>query len=83
MGATASLPELHFPRRSDASRLPRIVRDLLSLHLPYLEIKLTFECTAQFYGLAPPLQNTSVNCECTTDQQLANSDSGSAIRRPQ
>jgi len=23
--------------------------------LPYLEIKLTFECTAWFYGLAPPL----------------------------
>jgi len=23
--------------------------------LPYLGIKLTFECTARFYGLAPPL----------------------------
>jgi len=23
--------------------------------LPYLEIKLTFECTASLYGLAPPL----------------------------
>jgi len=26
-----------------------------SFHLPYLEIKLTFECTALFYGLTPPL----------------------------
>jgi len=26
-----------------------------SIDLPYLEIKLTFECTAWFYGLAPPL----------------------------
>ena len=28
--------------------------------LPYLEIKLTFECTAWFYGLAPPLLNKSI-----------------------
>jgi len=26
-----------------------------SVDLPYLEIKLTFECTAWFYGLTPPL----------------------------
>jgi len=38
-----------------ASRLPRLARDLRTTHLPYLEIKLTFECTAWFYGLAPPL----------------------------
>ena len=36
-------------------RLPRIARNRGSHHLPYLEIKLTFECTARFYGLAPPL----------------------------
>ena len=40
-----------------ASRLPRLARDLWSFdHLPYLEIKLTFECTARFYGLALPLR---------------------------
>jgi len=39
-----------------ALRLPRIARNRGSLHLPYLEIKLTFECTARFYGLAPPLK---------------------------
>jgi len=38
-----------------ALRLPRIARNRGSFHLPYLEIKLTFECTAQFYCLAPPL----------------------------
>jgi len=31
-----------------ALRLPRIARNRGSLHLPYLEIKLTFECTADF-----------------------------------
>jgi len=38
-----------------ALRLPRIARNRGPLHLPYLEVKLTFECTARFYGLAPPL----------------------------
>ena len=44
-----------------ALRLPRIARNRGSLHLPYLEIKLTFECTARFYGLAQPLQS-GIHC---------------------
>ena len=51
---TSQIPPLR-PRCSDASRLPRLNHDLRSFHLPYLEIKLTFECTAWFYALAPPL----------------------------
>ena len=43
-----------------ALRLPRMARNRGSTRLPYLEIKLTFECTARFYGLSPPLLNHSV-----------------------
>jgi len=69
-------PETPLHRRSGASRLSPIAQDVRSLHLPYLEIKQTFECTAWFYDLAPPLviriiklriveiilQWTSLNC---------------------
>ena len=41
-----------------ALRLPRIAWNRGSLHLPYLEIKLTFECTARFYDLTPTLITT-------------------------
>ena len=43
------------------AKLPRIARNRGSLHLPYLEIKLTFECTAWFYGLAPPLSMFAIS----------------------
>jgi len=50
--ATALLPR---SRRFVVPRLDRN-RNFQSLPLPYLEIKLTFECTAWFYRLAPPLK---------------------------
>jgi len=53
-GATAPLLK-PTPSVLCASRDPRIARNRGSLHLPYLEIKLTFECTARMYGLAPLL----------------------------
>jgi len=49
--ATAPLPK---PTPLGALRLPRIARNRGSLDLPYLDM--TFECTARFYGLAPPLR---------------------------
>jgi len=55
-GYTASFPKpAPLGANLGALRLPRIAHSRGSFHLPYLEIKLTFECTARFYGLAPPL----------------------------
>ena len=64
-GSMASLPK---PTPLGALRLPRIARNRGSLRLPYLEIKLNFECTARFCGLAPPLALCHILSNCRSCQ---------------